>query len=299
MNIDVSLDLYKIFCSVVKTGNMSAAAKELYISQPAVSMSIKQLEDRLGSSLLVRTTKGVRTTPEGEVLYNYLEQALNLISTAEKKYVEMVNMGMGEIKIGASDTVISNFLMPYLEAYYNKYPSINIKVTNKTTYEALKLLKSGNVDMCFINLPIEPDDDIEIIECIKVHDCLIGGIKYKELSKSPFDIKDISKYPLLLLEELSNTRLYLNKYAINNGVELKPVIELGSNDLLLGFVKINLGLSFAIKEFSSSHIDGETIFEIPLNPPVPERAIGLAKLRNVGFSNAASRFIELMDIKLL
>ena len=108
MKVDVSLDLYRIFCTVVRTGNMSAAARELYISQPAVSMSIRQLEDRMGSPLLVRTAKGVYPTAEGKLLYTYLEQALGLIQAAEEKYYQMVHMEMGELKISANDTVIAN-----------------------------------------------------------------------------------------------------------------------------------------------------------------------------------------------
>ena len=137
---NIPLDLYKIFCAVVRMGNMSLAAKSLYISQPAVSMSIRQLEEKLGAPLLIRTTKGVRATPEGAVLYEYLEQALSLVSTGENKFLELVQLKAGEIKIGASDTVIANVLMPYLEQYAREYPQISIKVTNKTTYESLRLL---------------------------------------------------------------------------------------------------------------------------------------------------------------
>ena len=115
MDNGISLDSYKIFCTVVKTGNMSAAAKELYISQPAVSMAVKQLEEKLGSPLLIRTTNGVRPTPEGEVLYVYLERALSMIETAEHKYLEMARLEKGEIRIGASDIVIGGYLMPFIE----------------------------------------------------------------------------------------------------------------------------------------------------------------------------------------
>lgn len=300
MNIDVSLDLYKIYCAVVRTGNMSAAAKELYISQPAVSMSIKQLEERMGSILLIRTAKGVRTTPEGDILYEYLEQALGLIKTAEKKYFEMVNMENGEIKIGASDTVIAHFLMPYLEKYHTLYPDINIKVTNKTTYETLRLLKNGSVDLCFINLPISEDTDLEITECLKIHDCLLGGMKYQSLSlsKKGIDIQEITKYPLLLLEDLSNSRKYVDQYAKENGVILEPIIELGSSDLLIDFARINLGLTFVIKEFTKKEIDNQSLFEIPLNPPIPERSIGLVKLKNVALSHAAKGFTNLLKIQI-
>ncbi len=293
MDKNIPLELYKIFCTVVKTGNMSAAAKELYISQPAVSMSIRQLEERLGAPLLIRTTKGVRTTPEGAVLYEYLDQALGLIKTAESKYMEMVNLKTGEIKIGASDTVIQNFLMPYLEKFNSENNNINIKVTNKTTYESLRLLKSGDVDICFVNLPIAEDEDLEIIPCITVNDCLVGGSKFKDLTKG-IDIKDINSYPILLLEDLSNSRRYIDSYAQKNGIVLKPIIELGSSDLLLEFAKINLGLTFAIKEFAKNQIDNEILFEIPLNPPIPSRSIGIVKLKNVALSHAAQKFADLL-----
>ena len=297
LNLDISLDLYKIYCAVVRTGNMSAAAKELYISQPAVSMSVRQLEDRMGSPLLIRTTKGVRTTPEGSMLYEYLEQALSLIKTAEKKYFEMVNLEDGEIRIGASDTVIANYLMPYLEKFNNIYPNINIKVTNKTTYESLKLLKNGSVDLCFVNLPIENSNEFDIIECIEIHDCLVGGSKYRELAETGIKLSEINKYPLLLLEDLSNTRRYIDKFALENSIELHPIIELGSSDILLDFVKINLGLTFTIKEFTKA-IDNENIFEIPLTPPVPPRSVGLVKLKGVALSNSAKGFCDIMNIKV-
>lgn len=295
MRLDIPLDLYKIYCAVVRTGNMSAAAKELYISQPAVSMSIRQLEERMGSTLLIRNTKGVRTTQEGSVLYEYLEQALGLIQTAERKYMEMVNLEAGEIRIGASDTVISHFLMPYLEQFNMENANINIKVTNKTTYECLRLLKNGSVDICFINLPIQQDRELEIKPCLSIQDCLIGGTKYQELAQKGIALSELDRYPLLLLEELSNSRRYLNQYAMREGVLLRPIIELGSNDLLVEFARINLGLTFVIREFEKAVIDNISIFEIPLLPEVPERAVGMVWLRNVALSHAADSFIQLFS----
>ena len=162
MDTGISLDTYKIFCAVARTGNMSSAAKELFISQPAVSMAVKQLEERLGGQLLVRTPKGVRLTPEGRVLFNYLDMAFNMVKTAEHKYFELANLEKGEVRIGASDVVISGYLMPYIEKFSKAYSDIRIKVVNKTTYESLELLKRGVIDMCFVNLPIEAGDDMEI-----------------------------------------------------------------------------------------------------------------------------------------
>lgn len=297
METGVSLDSYKIFCTVVRTGNMSAAAKELFISQPAVSMAMKQLEDRLGSPLLVRTTKGVRLTPEGQVLYTYLDMALNMVKTAEHKYYEMANLEKGEVRIGASDVVISGYLMPYIEKYSNAYSDIRIKVVNKTTYESLELLKRGVIDMCFVNLPIEHGEDMEITKCVEIHDCLIGGTRYKELAEKGLELSQLSYYPLLLLEDMSNTRKQLDKFAAENGMFFKPIIELASYDILIQFAKINLGLTFIIREFDNSAIDSKTIFEIPLRPQLPTRYVGLVKLKNAALSFAANRFLEMLGLE--
>lgn len=297
MKVDVSLDLYRIFCAVVGTGNMSAAARELYISQPAVSMAIRQLEDRMGSPLLVRTAKGVYPTAEGKLLYTYLEQALGLIHAAEEKYFQMVNMEMGELKIGASDTVIANFLLPYLEKYHKLYPDINIKVTNKTTYESLRLLKKGSVDVCFINLPIATDGDLEITPCIEIQDVLVGGERYKLLSQVGLELKNLPEYPLLLLEDLSNSRRFIDRYAEENGVVLNPILELGSSDLLISFAQINLGLTYVIKEFTEDALKEKRLYEIPVAPPLPKRSIGMVRLKNVAAPHAVKGFIELIDFQ--
>ena len=295
MKVDVSLDLYRIFCAVVRAGNMSAAAKELFISQPAVSMAIRQLEDRMGSPLLIRTAKGVYPTAEGKLLYTYLDQALGLIHAAEEKYFQMVNMEMGELKIGASDTVIANFLLPYLEKYHKLYPDINIKVTNKTTYESLRLLKNASVDVCFINLPIDDDGDLEVAPCIEIHDVLVGGERYKPLSQVGLELKDLPGYPLLLLEDLSNSRRYIDRYAEENGVILNPILELGSSDLLISFAQINLGLTYVIKEFTAEALKEKRLYEIPVTPPLPKRNIGMVRLKNVTLPHAVRGFIELID----
>ncbi len=295
MKVDVSLDLYRIFCTVVRTGNMSAAARELYISQPAVSMSIRQLEDRMGSPLLVRTAKGVYPTAEGRLLYTYLEQALGLIQAAEEKYYQMVHMEMGELKISANDTVIANFLLYYLEQYHKMYPDITIKVTNKTTEESLRLLRSGAVDMCFVNLPITDMEDLEVLPCIEIHDVLVGGEKYRPLAEKGIDLKDLPKYPLMMLEEVSNSRKYIAKYAEENGVVLNPILEIGSSDLLISFAKINLGLTYAIRELTRE-LEEKKLYEIPVDPPVPKRSIGMVRLKNVAMSHALQGFIDLMDL---
>ena len=222
--------------------------------------------------------------------------AFNMVKTAEHKYFELANVEKGEVRIGASDVVISGYLMPYIEKFSKAYSDIRIKVVNKTTYESLELLKRGVIDMCFVNLPIEAGDDMEITKCVRIHDCLIGGTKYRELAKTGVKLSELSNYPLLLLEDMSNTRKQLDRFAAENGIFFKPIIELASYDLLIQFARINLGLTFIIREFDNSSIDGENIFEIPVEPQLPQRYVGLVMLKNAALSFAARRFVELLGL---
>ena len=292
--IDVSLDLYRIFCVVVRTENMSLAAKELYISQPAVSMAIRQLEDKFKKPLLIRSSRGIRPTVEGKMLYEYLVQAMSLIQTAESKYFQMASLNEGEIKIGASDTILSNFLLPYINLFLKKYPNITIKITNNLTRDTINLLKVGQVELGFVNLPIEEGDPFVLRECMQLNDCLLSGKKYSGLAETGLNIKQLNEYPLLLLEKASSTRRFLDSFSETYGTILQPAIELGSTDLLLKFAQIDLGLTFAAKEFVQEELDKGLLFEIPLSPKIPPRSIGLIRLGGIPLSYAADKFIEIV-----
>lgn len=291
---NVSLESYRIFCAVAKCGNITKAAEELFVTQPSVSMSIKSLEEKLGCSLFIRFPKGVKLTNEGKVFYTYLTQAIGLIDIAEQKYDEMVHLMSGEVNIGASDSIISGLLLPYLEKYNELYGEICIKVVNRTTNETIDLIRRGSIDFGFINLPIAEDEYIEVLECMPIHDCLIFGTKFKNLSHVDFNIKDIVNYPLLMLKRSSHTRLLLDDYAKQYGITISPSIELDSTDLLIKFSKINLGVAFVIEEFVKNEIDNKTLFIKELNPTCPHRAIGMVKLKNIPLSHAASKFVDLI-----
>lgn len=293
--MDAMFSSYYTFYSVLKSGSMSKAAKELYISQPAISMSISKLEQALGYQLLIRNSKGVVPSQQGAVLYKYLTQAFELIDQAQLEIDRILDLEIGEITIGASDTLSSAYLLPYLERFNKQYKDINIKVTNRTSNETIRLLKEGVVDIGFINLPYE-DETIEVYECLTVHDILVAGTDFEYLSKTGVKLTELNQYPFLMLEGLSHTRRYIDQYAKSNQIQLYPRIELGSLDLLCEFARINLGLSFVIKEFAQTSIDQKQLFEIPLTPQIKARSIGLVYLKNFPMTNAVKRFIEMIKL---
>ena len=148
------LDLYRIFYKVGKCKSFSAAAKELYMSQPAVSQAMIQLEEMLDVRLFTRTPRGVNLTNEGNRLYEYVAAAMNLIETGEKKLLDSKNLIEGELKIGVGDTISRYYLLPFLKEFHEKYPNINYKISNNTTLELCNILKTGEIDIAIFNLPI-------------------------------------------------------------------------------------------------------------------------------------------------
>lgn len=292
--MEINFELYKVFYNVVKEGKISAAAKKLYISQPAVSQSIKQLEEKLGGKVFFRTPKGIKLTSEGEVFFKYIEKAYSFITAGESKFQEMLNLEHGEIVIGAGDTLCAHYLLPYLEQFHKEYPHVKIKVTNRTSYETLDLLKGGSVDLGILNLPIKEDKHLEVIETLTLEDCFICGDKYYPNFTQKISLEQLSKYPLVLLEKRSNTRRFIDKIFSDNNIIVKPEIELGSVDLLVEFAKIGLGISFVTKNFIHDELDKQEVYEIKLKEKIPKRKVGVVTLKEVPLSSAGKKFLNFL-----
>ena len=288
------LDLYKVFSQVVKSKSFSKAAKELYMTQPAVSQAIMALERELDIRLFNRTPKVVSLTNEGSLLFEYINSAMNLIKLGEEKILEFQNLAIGELKIGVGDTISKYFLVPFLEKFHNKYPNIKFKINNSTTLELCELLKSGDIDIAICNLPIE-DPSIESSSCFEVGDIFICGEKFKHLSRESIEFSEICKYPLIFLEPNSNSRKYVEKFLLSKGVKISPEFELGSYDLLLEFAKINLGVACVVKEFTKEYLDEGTIYQVKLKEDIPRRSIGICHLKSVPMSIASTKFVEIIN----
>jgi LysR family transcriptional regulator, transcriptional activator of the cysJI operon len=290
------LDLYKVFCRVGKSNSFSKAAESLYMTQPAVSQAIMQLERELDTRLFKRTPKGATLTHEGKLLFEYANSAINLINVGEEKILEFKNLTTGELKIGVGDTISKHFLLPYLEDFHNKYPRIKLNIVNGTTLELSSALKSGAVDIILCNFPIN-DSTLAQIPCMDTHDIFVCGEKFKYVLSKSLSYDELIKLPLIFLEPKSNSRRYVENYLKSKGISLSPEIELGSHDLLLEFAKINLGISCVTKEFSGEYLDRGLLYEVKLKEEIPNRSIGICFLKSVPLSPASTRFVKIIEEK--
>ncbi len=294
MNID--FELYRLFYTVANYGNITKASEALRISQPAVSKSIKNLEAQLGGQLFVRTKKGVVLTLEGKEFYGYIKQAMEYITSAENRFIDLMNLEVGCIKIGANSTIVKEFLLPYLEKFNLEYPKIDIQITTNLTSELLAKLKNGLLDLVFFNISEKNyGDDLEIIKCREVNDCFVANKKYFHLNGKELCLKELNNYPLIVQAVGSNTRAYLDYAALENGVELKPNFELSGYGQVEDFTKAGLGIGYLTKEYLENELKNGELFEIKIKEKLPKRYVGVAISKNHLPNFSTKKLLEIIS----
>ena len=288
----VKLELYRVFKEVADSGNISVAAKNLYISQSAVSQSIKQLETSLQARLFARSPRGVTLTSEGQMLYQYVRSALGLLATGEDKLSQAQQLLLGSLVIGASDTVTSFFLTRYLDAFHRLHPGIRLKIVSGRSAKVLSMLKSGAVDIAFASSP--SDSAVESWPCFATHSAFVAGSEYSCDFDHVYSRQEIAAFPLILLERKASSRLFLEDEFLKSGVSLTPEIELSSRSLLVSLARIGLGVAGVTQEFVQKELDDGSIRILKTDFTIPARSVDMCTLRDVHPTAAASAFMEMV-----
>ncbi len=294
--MNIKLEQYKVFYTAAKFESFSEAAKQLFITQSAVSQQIRSLESELGVTLFIRGRKGAKLTTQGELLFHYVKRAITEIESAENLFERMKSLDEGNLRIGSGDTITRHFLLSKLEQFHNKYPGIKIEIVNRVTDETLSKLNSGSVDVAFISLPVNTQvyHNIEIRQTETLHDIFIAGNKYKHFLDKKLSLEEIASLPLVMLEPKSNTRKTTDEFFGSHGITLHPEFELGSHDLLLDFAKKNLGIACVTEEFAGD-LSQKDIFKINTEFSMPTRSIGICTLKNITPTPAVIKLIEMIE----
>ena len=288
----VKLELYRVFKEVAEAGNISVAAKNLYISQSAVSQSVKQLETALQARLFARSPRGVSLTWEGQMLYQYVRSALGLLATGEDKLSQAQQLLLGTLTIGASDTVTSFFLTPFLETFHRQHPGIRLKIVSGRSAKVLSMLRSGAVDIAFASSP--SDSSLATWSCFATHAIFVAGSGYGCDFDHVYTRQEIADFPLILLERKASSRVFLEQYFLQSGITLTPEIELSSRSLLVSLAKIGLGVAGVTLEFVQDALLSGDIRLLKTDFTIPSRSVDMCTLQDVSPTAAASAFMEMV-----
>lgn len=243
MNTD--LELYKVFCEVVKYKNISRTAEKMYISQSAITQSIQKLETLLGGKVFYRNKNGVELTEEGKNLYEYIKDSIETMSNAENIFSKYVNLEKGKLRIGSGNSLFSSLLFEPFLNFINKYPNIEATIGSGITDNLMQKLSNGELDLVALNLPFRSQkfSNIEIIPLKKSVYCFYASKQYvKEHNINT--IKDIENSPLILPTETSSKKKILNEYCNKEKIELKANYEFSSSEIMKRMVLNNVGIGF-------------------------------------------------------
>lgn len=296
----ISYDHYRIFYFVAKYGSFTKAAEILLSNQPNLTRTIRSLETSLGCTLFERSNKGVRLTADGEKLYDHISIAFEHIEAGEQEISSKNSLKKGVLSIGASEIALRCFLLPILNEYRQKYPGIQIKISNVSTPSAVTMLKSALVDLAFVTTPIESDPELTRKNLRPLREVAVCGDAFSSLANSdtPVSFKRIAKKPIVSLGPKTSTYEFYLKLFLEHGASFSSDIEAATADQILPLVRHNLGIGFVPFDFLEDITEDSGIYQIPLKEEIPKRYITLLKKKGRTLSPPAKELEKVITDNL-
>ena len=289
-----NLNLYYIFYTVALHKNISGAAKELYISQPAISKAISKLEQSLDVILFHRSSRGVTLTMEGELLFTQVQTAFSAIRHGEEQLKKVNELGISQISIGVSITLCKYVLLPYLQQFVKDNPHIKVTITCHPTMETLRDIDNSVTDIGVVGIPSLPNGLI-YIPFREIQDTFVTTDRYLENLKIRVgnDRKAIlNNATFMMLNKENISRKYVDMYLSSHQITMDNIIEINTMDLLIELAKIDLGIACVIKDFVKDELDDHSLTEVSLGRAIPKRKLGLVYKDDTIMTDAMKKFIS-------
>ena len=291
--MNVNLEYYRVFYQAAVTGSITLAAEHLCISQPAVSQAVRHLEGELGTKLFLRTPKGVRLTREGEMLYVYVKRGIESIRDGEEMLKQLKCLDTGVIRIGASDMTLQFYLLPYLEQFHEQYPKIKVMVSNGPTPETIDALENGGIDFGIVSTPFDERNGLCSIPVKEIENIFIAGNRFRgELEGRELEYGELQHYPCIFLEKKPSTRRFMDSCLEREGICVEPEFELATSDMIVQFVKRNLGIGCLMSEFAGEALRQGDVFALRFRKKMEKRSFCLITSSKNPLSPAAQKLLK-------
>lgn len=269
-----NLSLYHIFYTVGCTGNISQAAKELFISQPAISKSIQKLEENLGTILFHRSSRGVTLTPDGEALFLKVKEAFSLLTEGEDFILHNRLRNIPRVRLGASSTLSKYVLLSHLKSYVSEHPQVRMNISCQSTYQTLQLLDNNKIDIGLIARP-KNLQGYYFRPLLHIRDTFVATRQYLKTQEELYPGESlIHTATFMMLDEENITRQSVNSKLKERQIELSHILEVTSMDLLIQFAEIGLGIACVIREFVQKELSKGILVEVPMGVDFSDREIG-------------------------
>ncbi len=279
--MEQNLSQYKIFYEVAKTGNISRAAKELYISQPAISKAISKLEDSLSTPLFIRSSRGVHLTDEGRILFEHTRRAFEELQNGEAQLKRARQFHMGRIRIGVSNTLCRYIMVSYLKGFIEQFPHVKITIDGQSTTHTMAMLEQQKIDLGLVAQP-RPQKNLVFIPVMEIQDIFVASPAYLDnlRLREGQDADVFQAGNIMLLDRSNVTRRYIDEYMSFNRIAVNSLLEVTTMDLLIEFARIGLGIGSVIREFVQEDLTQGRLVQVEAGPPFPKRCVGFAYFSN-------------------
>ncbi len=288
-------ELYKVFYHVAKCASLTDAAKELSITQPAVSQSMKQLEQQLHVKLFVRQAKGIKLTKEGELLYASVAAGNEAFTEAERKLHEIENLNDGEIRIGASDLAIKYYLLSHLELFRSNYPHISVDFETGTDADMIRKLQDGKLDLVLSETePVSPGS-LSVRKVRDIQDIFVAGGGYSYLRSPNLPYQLLTHLPLIGHPAAHPQRQHVDDFLAGMQLNIRPAYTFDDADMILQFALKNIGIGCLPEDYAASAIKSGELIRLSFTPEVPKRALYLISRQRAHVSKATDTLLQLLD----
>ena len=270
-----------VFYTVAKLQNISKAAEELGVTQPAVSRIISNIEKEYHTKLFFRSKTGVSLTRDGQNLFEMIKAPLIELEKVSNNLSSNKTLDKVTIHIGATSTALYCYLFKHLEDDIKKiFPNVNFKIYSDSSTKLLNMVSNGSIDFAFITTPYQGREDLETHNVVKLNDILIAPISYKDQIKDKVSIKDLENYPFILLSKEMQFREYIDNFLNKYKVHVTPVYETDSSAILTPFVELGYGLTFIPDEMAAKSINEGKCYQVNIKEKLPDRYIAFAIKKN-------------------
>ncbi len=290
--LNCNLEYYKAFYYTGIYQSMSKAADALYLTQPAISSSVRKLEGYLECKLFQRTSRGLVLTEEGRILHDHISRAFTIMKQGEQKVRAVSDYMRGSLVLGASETPLCSFLIPCIESFKKDYPDVHISVNGHTTPELIDALKNGLLDMAFILSSVKLPASFDAIPLMEFEDVFVAKTEYAKKLSQPCSLKSLSAEHLISLKKGTDFRDSLNDYFIKNGEIFTPDYSVENISMILPLVSSNLGIGILPRVYVKEELEKEILSEIKVEPPLPKRTLYLARNKAFPTTTLGQIFIK-------
>ncbi len=287
-------NLFEIFLVVAEKGNITKASEKLFISQPAVSKSIKALESELGGKLFERKNKGVELTTEGKYIYNKVKPLFDELSSVYNYFSSVKKLETGILRIGTNTSNVTILISGVMNKFIAKYPNVEIKIKRMKDTSLLRDLKNNEFDLIIIDSFLKKPD-LEEVKSYSVNYSVVGNKAfYEKYVNKPMSPSDFAKSPLALITLGNTSRKNIDTYFANHDLQLFPKYEMENYGLILDLIKRGVAIGVVNLDYFQTEIEKGEIFKINTDFEIDKRNISVVKFNGKQINPARDIFIEML-----